>query len=316
MRCTLLVLLITLTPGLMTAAEPLCLHVSLSGKDDWSGRLPQPNTARDDGPLASLSGARDAVRGLIAAGLPDGGVEVLVQGGTYTLDAPVAFSTQDSGSEHSRIVYRAVSDQDVRLLGGKLVTNWQQVSDPNIVKRLDESARGQVVQADLKQLGVGEFGSPAGGGIELFFGGQAMTLARWPNDDFMRIKRVLGEREVNVRGTKGCVEGIFEYEGERPRRWIDEPDAWVHGYWFWDWAEQRHGVKSIDPERHVIEVKTPYHNYGYRDKQWFYAFNLLSEIDQPGEWYVDRERGMLYFWPPGPSRRVKLSCRSCRPSWT
>jgi len=30
----------------------------------------------------------------------------------------------------------------------------------------------------------------------------------------------------------------------------------------------------------------------------YYAFNLLEEIDQPGEWYLDREAGMLYLWPP------------------
>jgi hypothetical protein len=44
----------------------------------------------------------------------------------------------------------------------------------------------------------------------------------------------------------------------------------------------------------------PYHHYGYRNGQWFYAFNVLAEIDQPGEWYLDRHAGILYFWPPAP----------------
>jgi hypothetical protein len=30
----------------------------------------------------------------------------------------------------------------------------------------------------------------------------------------------------------------------------------------------------------------------------YYAFNLLEEIDTPGEWYLDRAQGVLYFWPP------------------
>src|SRR5208337_2156843 len=25
-----------------------------------------------------------------------------------------------------------------------------------------------------------------------------------------------------------------------------------------------------------------------------------SEIDEPGEWYLDRDQGILYFWPPAP----------------
>ena len=37
--------------------------------------------------------------------------------------------------------------------------------------------------------------------------------------------------------------------------------------------------------------------------KWFYGFNLLCELDSPGEWYVDRQTGMLYFWPPGPIER-------------
>ena len=95
-------------------------------------------------------------------------------------------------------------------------------------------------------------------------------------------------------------EGIFEYDGDRPARWVAEQDAWVHGYWFWDWADERHKIKSIDTQRRSIEVERPYHGYGYRKGQWFYAFNLLSEIDQPGEWYLDRQSGVLYFWPPSP----------------
>ena len=48
----------------------------------------------------------------------------------------------------------------------------------------------------------------------------------------------------------------------------------------------------------MIEVVPPYHHYGYRLGQWFYGFNLLSEIDEPGEYYIDREAGVLYFYPP------------------
>jgi hypothetical protein len=30
------------------------------------------------------------------------------------------------------------------------------------------------------------------------------------------------------------------------------------------------------------------------------VFNLLEELDQPGEWHLDRDSGRLYFWPPAP----------------
>ncbi len=276
-------------------------HIAKDGNDAWSGSLARPNAAKTDGPLASLTAARDAIRKLKAGGsLPQGGVEVIVGGGDHILTGTIEFTKADSGSKESRIVYRAATGAKPRFLAGKIVSNWRPVTNESVLGQLDESARGKVVQADLRALGISDFGSPGGGGLELFFNGNPMTVSRWPNEGFSPVVKVLGATERDVRGTKGCAEGIFEYEGDRPKRWAGEKDAWVHGYWFWDWAEQRHRVKSIDAERRVIEVQPPYHNYGYRKGQWFYAFNLLSEIDQPGEWQLDRETGALYFWPPAP----------------
>src|ERR1019366_240200 len=96
-----------------------------------------------------------------------------------------------------------------------------------------------VVKADLPELGVSDFGNAGGGGLELFFADKPMRLSRWPNDGFARIVDVLGKTPVDVRGTKGCVEGLFTFDGDRPKRWADEKDPWVHGYWFWDWSDQR-----------------------------------------------------------------------------
>src|SRR5690606_36401877 len=103
---------------------------------------------------------------------------------------------------------------------------------------------------------------------------------------------------VDIRGTRGDKSAKFNYEDQRINQWKEEKDPWVSGYWFWDWAEQRHKVSRIDTDGMQIDVAPPYHNYGYRLGQWFYGFNLLSEIDEPGEYYVDREKGVLYFYPP------------------
>ena len=286
------------------SSEQVTFYVATDGNDAWSGTLEVPNAAKNDGPFAAPARARDAIRQLKKENrLPKDGVAVVVRGGTYSIDGPLEFTTEDSGTKDAPISYRAAPGESVRLLGGKVVTNWKPVTDADVLGKLDESARGQVKQADLRTLGITDFGSPSGGGVELFFGGEPMTVSRWPNEGFVPIVKVLGKTERNVRGTKGCAEGIFEYEGERPKRWVAERDAWVHGYWFWDWAEQRHKIKAVDTEQRSIEIEPPYHGYGYRKGQWFYAFNLFSEIDRPGEWYVDRENGVLYFWPPSPVER-------------
>ena len=209
-------------------------------------------------------------------------------------------TADDSGTAEAPIEYRARPGETVRLIGGKRIAGFAPVTDAALLQRLDPAARGTVCQADLRAQGVTDFGGPAGGGLELFFQGQPMRIARWPNEGFVKIVQVLGPTPVDIRGTKGCAEGVFSYEGDRPQRWKDEKDVWLHGYWFWDWADQRQKVASIDADKRVVTLAPPNHGYGYRNGQWFYAFNVLAEIDQPGEWYLDRETGMLYFWPPAP----------------
>lgn len=284
------------------AADPstIVLYVSLDGDDGWSGRLPEPNESRSDGPFATLERARDEIRrikGLANGKPPFGGITVVVRGGTYYREKPLELVDEDSGTELAPIVYRAAEGEEVRIVGGKPLIGWKLVDDEAVLGRLDESVRGKVWQVDLKALGITNYGSPDGG-LELFFNDLPMMLARYPNEGFMKIADIVEHDGHRIHGIEGSRVGKFYYEGERPRRWIGEKEIWVHGYWFWDWSEQRHRVESIDLERHIISVAPPYHGYGYRKGQWFYAFNILAELDSPGEWYLDREAGILYFYPP------------------
>jgi len=269
----------------------LTLHVAPDGSDA------NPGTAAK--PFATLERARDEIRALKKAGtLPEGGVAVELAPGIYERAKALELTAEDSGTPDAPITWLARPGSEVRIVGGKAVTGWKPVSDKAVLDRLDPAARGHVVQADLKALGIAALGGVNSNRLELFFNDQPMTLARWPNEGFVKIVGLVEPGTVNVRGTKGSKTGKFFYEGDRPKRWAAEKDPWVHGYWFWDWSDQRHPVAAIDTAKRIIAVKPPYHGYGYRVGQWFYAFNLLSEIDRPGEWYLDRGAGVLYFWPP------------------
>ncbi|MBT7165945.1 MAG: hypothetical protein HN904_24405, partial [Victivallales bacterium] len=241
--------------------EPLQLHVATNGDNAWSGRLAAPNATRTDGPFASLERARDEIRSLkVANTVPEGGVVVEIAGGVYEPDRPLELTAADGGTPTAPVVYRARPGETVRLVGGKVLRGWQPVTDPVIRKRLAPAAREHIVQTDLGTHGIKDFGAMVSGtrwgqsspGLEVFFKDQPMTLARWPNEGFVKIVEVHGATEKNIRGTKGTVEGIFEYAGDRPRRWLGESELMVHGYWFWDWADQRMRVAAIDPEKRLI----------------------------------------------------------------
>lgn len=292
-----------MTPG----TPPTILHVSPEGSDSWSGQLAEPNSAGSDGPFATLERARDQIRALRQAGSASGDVKVEIAGGLYARADPFQLTAADSGTAAAPVTYAVQEGEIARLIGGQVLHGFVPVTDERILQRLPAEARGQVMQIDLRKQGIQEYGDPSGGGLELFFNGQPQTLARWPNEDFVQIAGLVGGDPVDVRGTKGDRIGKFFYQGDRPARWAREQDPWVHGYWFWDWSDQRQRVERIDSGRGVIELAEPYHNYGYRTGQWYYAYNLLCELDSPGEWYLDRQCGMLYFWPPGELADAEVS---------
>jgi hypothetical protein len=133
-----------------------------------------------------------------------------------------------------------------------------------------------------------------------------MTLARYPDTgDWLRIVSV-PEGGTKHEYEKVAHYGRFTYGGDRPAAWKELSDVWIHGYWVYDWSDQYHHVQQLDLEKKEIWPEPPYHVYGYKPGQRFYFLNLLEELDQPGEWFLDRKTGTLYFWPPGDAEKAEV----------
>lgn len=292
--------LIVFTSGNPVSKSGMKIYISTTGNDRWSGRLSQSNHDKTDGPFATISRARDEIRKLKEnKKLPEGSIVIEIQEGSYELPDAIELGPKDGGKDSlSRIIYLGKKGRVVRLTGGKRLTKWQLVTEKDVLGKLRPEVRDKIYQTDLSAAGIKEFGSLAGSGTELFFNDKPMKISRYPNKGFVKITGLLNIDPVDVRGTKGDKAGKFIYDDRRISLWKNEKDAWVQGYWFWDWSEERQKVASIDTVKRIIELEPPYHRYGYRTGQWFFGLNLISEIDEPGEYYIDRERGILYFYPP------------------
>jgi len=116
-------------PVIAAAGTQADFHVAPNGNDAWSGRLPAPNAAGTDGPLASLRGARDAIRTMKKASDLTRPVTVLLRGGTYRIRKPVEFLPADSGSEKAPITYAAYPGAKPVISGGIPITGWKQGKD-------------------------------------------------------------------------------------------------------------------------------------------------------------------------------------------
>jgi len=145
--------------------EAEVFYVATTGNDAWSGRLSAPNDEKTDGPFASLSRARDAVRKQRAQnGLPKGAT-VFVRGGVYVMPATLELTPEDSGTAEAPIVCRAFQGEQPVLTGGRAIERFV----PH---------QGKILRADLGGQNFPEFYFR-----QLFFNGQRQHLARHPNFD-------------------------------------------------------------------------------------------------------------------------------------
>lgn len=275
-----------------------------------------------DGPLPTLEAARDALRQARRTN-PDAageGALIVVHPGVYEMSRALTLDARDGGSsKNAPVIWRAAMAPDAQdeanrviLRGGRAIGTWTPVRDAAALARIPESARAHVRVADLRAEGVTDFGAIAqrgNPGLELFWRGARQPLARYPNTGWLLIADVPQtgakryneglEREKRFDGVPaGRHYGRFTCAEERPAHWAADDQIYAHGYWTWDWSDSFQRVARIDPATREVTLAEPHHNYGYTRNQRYYFLNVLEELDRPGEWYLDRARGLLYFYPP------------------
>ncbi|WP_246469549.1 Ig-like domain-containing protein [Cohnella nanjingensis] len=273
------------------------------------------NTGGINDPFRTLEAARNAIRVLKEGeGLPAGGVTVYIREGTYPRSESFELTEADSGTADSPIVYRAYPGETVQLSGGANLdrTGFQPVDDPDVLKRIiDPAARGKVVQFDLAAAGLADYGQISRHGywkasdisllapMQLYIGGQGMTLARWPNAGTVQMGDIVdpgptvNDPDLQTRG------GTFKYAYDRPLFWKQADEIWLDGIFGYSWEWSYNKIASIDTDKKTITLQ--YGEMSGIQKNWYpdfhFAENLLEEIDAPGEYYIDRAKGLLYLFP-------------------
>ncbi|ELR17394.1 uncharacterized protein ACA1_061320 [Acanthamoeba castellanii str. Neff] len=286
----LLIAVIALVALCGDAATVPTIYVSPSGNDSWTGGSPTKGSAGVNGtvagPLRTLAAAALVARSRYGAGVTK---TVSVAAGTYTLSTTLALTAADSNTLFIAADSRA----------GKTVISGGQCIPANAFKALDTStglgarvpaaARSRVKQVNLTQLGltsaqVGVISTNLAG-MELFFKGAALHVARWPNyPNYVLTGNITNTDEKLVFHYVNATS--WPYEG-----------VWVHGFFGQNWFDERRAIESVDQEAKTITLATPT-NYAFKRGQRFYYYNVIDELDTAGEYLIDRDNGVLYFYPP------------------
>jgi len=246
-------------------------YVALNGADHWSGTLPAPNGKGTDGPFATLTRARDAVRRLKERKPTD--IVVLVREGTYRLAETVVFGLKDSGEDDSTVTYAAYSSEKPVFSSARQITGWRKVTGR--LPGLPEEAQGHVwvaqvsgsfftlydVQGLLPRARAHGFTPLEGGGRqELHF--PAGTVKNWPN---------LEDVEIVIRPHHAWVVNILP-------------------------------LASVDEDKRIARTAIP-GTYALNELSFMkgtescWVENVLEALDEPGEWVLNSREGVLYLWP-------------------
>ncbi len=267
------------------AAEPAAdLYVAPEGRDSWSGRLARPNDDGTDGPLASLAGARDAVRRWKSSVQSETPLRVLIRGGVYRVEEPIVFGPNDTGTEAAPVIYEAWPGERPVISGGVPIAGWK------------EQADGPLWSTTIPMVKAGEWYFR-----QLFVNGRRCLPARSPNDETFRAagpgvdyqNRDAARRD---RSTKISL----RYQNDDLQNWPDLHEAVVvvsHS-----WTTSRHRIHTLDTDGRLVEFTAPSGwPIGWWEKnQRYYVENVRDALDAPGEFYLDRKTGELSYYPrPG-----------------
>jgi len=210
-------------------------------------------------PLATAARARDLARGV--EGEP---ITVYLTGGTHYLSEPLVFTADDSGTAAAAVVYTSTPGEEAILSGGRrLQLAW-------------EPYRDAVVRAKV----------PNGFTFDqLFVDGKRQHMARWPDYD------------VKAQYFQGFSADCTS--PQRVERWARPAGGFVHAMHRSLWGDM-HWTITGKLQDGKLEMVGGWQNNRQMGAHKNYRFveNIFEELDAPGEWYLDEDQSVLYFFPP------------------
>jgi len=222
-----------------------------------------------DGPLKSLTEARDAIRAFRKQGVNEA-FTVQVRRGTYHLSEPFVLEPEDSGSAGQPVVYEAYPGERPLISGGRLLNG-----------ALD--AKGRLWSAKVP---------PDTNFHQLFVGGRRVRRARTPNNGFFRAEGPSSQDKPYRLKFRG---------GDVKPEWA--ASGGVEAIILLSWAELRMPVVSVDRQTGVaVMAGDPWPSNQEMDAR-YYIENAPDALDEAGEWYLDRKTGTVSF-RPAPSENV------------
>ncbi len=241
-------------------------YVSPGGDDAYPGTREKP--------FATIEKATEAVRSISKSG-QQADITVYLDSGIYRVGDPIIFKPEDSGKDDFMVTYKAVEGEKPIISGGKQITDWEQYEN------------------GIWIASVPSVNDRPWNFRELFIDGERALRARHPNQGYLRVAKEGEDNRTNFFFNPG--DFPFPYESQE-----------IELVFLHDWSITRINLKDIDWEKNKI---TALDSIGAKNIGFFTITNWESNpryflenspvfLDQPFEWYLDPETGLLYLMLP------------------
>lgn len=192
-----------------------------------------------------------------------------------------------------------------------------------IYNKFNTNIREKIICVDLKNYGMDdfEFGNRASF-PNIYIGNVKLEPARWPNVsetgmvkytganaengvvDSGPMSSVYANRETGLYGGSGfeiCV------EDSRPFTWENTGDIRMYGSFDYEWIKSDVKIKSFDKQKGSVRTENGIANGAiYSPNNKFFYYNVAEELDTPGEYYIDKNTGLLYIYPSTSTEDISI----------
>ena len=303
-------------------AMTIYVDCNVESSGDGSEESPYKTIPESQAKIAELKASE--------TGLPVGGIRVLIASGSYD---PFTLGPENSGNADCMIYYVAEEEHGVEIIPSTPINaaDFVGLNDEEKARFEDQNLADKIVKVDLKNYGltVDQWGKLYCKGVynmgpfhegtsgpepaDLYFNGNTMTLARYPNNEQWLLTGTLLDAGTNTKMPNfselqdyGATFTIPDDLAERAAKWDTLEDVWTYGFFMYNWADASNPIKSIDVANKTLTLD---HGtwYGIESNKMYYVFNVFEEMDVPGEFYIDRVNGILYMYPLSDMETARIS---------
>lgn len=185
-------------------------------------------------------------------------ITVYLRHGTYYLDKPLQVT---SGSlRGKKLLISAYAGEKVTLSGGKkLNLKWKR-------------SAGNLWESAVDFTGFDQ----------LFINGTSRVPARYPNQ---------------TAGTVFNGTAADALSPERVKRWANPAGGFIHVMHSGQWGDMHYRITGKKGDEVVYEGGFQNNRPSPMHTRYRFVENIREELDTPGEWFLDREERVLYYYP-------------------